>query len=89
MRFPGKGEKNMPSVQQGPKRPFAIFELGCNIPFAHHVELSPDGGPLSECRGDFLYEWEVAWDDRFMLPKEKEERTAKFMVSMESASCTL
>ena len=41
------------------------------VPSSHHIELPPDGRPLSQGRGDLLYEGEVAWDDRFMLPGRK------------------
>lgn len=87
LRFPRKGGKKIPLVQQGPKRPLSVFKLRFNIQFSHHIELPPDGGPLPESRGDFLYEREVTRDDRFMLPRGKEERTATFMASLKSASC--
>jgi hypothetical protein len=49
-----------------------------NIPFSYHIELPPDGGPLSECGGDFLYEWEVTGDDSFMLPGKKARESCWF-----------
>lgn len=48
-----------------------LKEKPTKAPSSHHIELPPDGGPFSQGRGDLLYEREVAWDDRFMLPGRK------------------
>lgn len=50
----------------------------CDSTGSHHVELPPDGGPLPERRGDLLNERQVARDDRFILPGERDGEAAEF-----------
>ena len=62
-------------VWQRPTKYNAIIrplkETPTKAPSSHHIELPPDGRPFSQGRGDLLYEREVTWDDRFMLPRRR------------------
>lgn len=66
--LPGKAK---PPLGQQRSRKTTVSVSAPIAPRSHHVELPPDGGPLTQRRGDLLNERQVARDDRFMLPGEE------------------